>query len=89
MRIYGVNTHLDNIKVPVKKGKGKVTFSTKRLLLLSGQFSLDVAITSSQSEFMHFLRAYTTFEVVSSNRAVGYVVQDHNWVVVADNTLSK
>jgi len=76
--LYGTNTMLSGIHVKQKE-EGKVTFVCENLPLLTGKYTLQVAITDINDTPVDFYREYCTFDVVSLRRDVGLVAFDYDW----------
>lgn len=79
--IVGSNTQLDRITVPHKKMNGIVRFKIESLPLLSGRYILNVAIVDKNGTPLDFYRDYCHFDVISSDRNVGYISLQHEWKI--------
>lgn len=79
-QIYGTNTQIDGQIIEVKPGKGKVTFRSDAIKLLSGQYFLNVAVHSKNNDFKQYIRNYCQFDIISGCKAIGVIEIDHKWI---------
>lgn len=79
--ILGCNTQLDGLRVKHNKNNGVVKFAMPKIPLLSGKYILQVAIVDFSGTPMDFYRNYCHFEVISSDRSVGLVSFEHQWII--------
>lgn len=79
--IFGTNTLLGNVKVPLGESRGEILYCGKKLELLSGKYILQVSITDLNGTPVDFYREYCKFDVVSNHRDSGLVFFDNTWEV--------
>ncbi len=79
LQCYGVNTHIDHVKVRPEKPQGRVVFEVQNNGLLEGEYLLDVAIHSPDGFAYDYYRECLKFRVSSVIRDVGVMRLDHTW----------
>lgn len=79
--IFGTNTLLGKVNVPVNEKGGRVVFHGKELDLLTGEYILQVSITDSNGTPVDFYREYCKFNVVNDKRDAGLVYLENEWEV--------
>ncbi len=79
--IFGTNTLLGKVQVPVNEKGGRVVFHGKELDLLSGEYILQVSITDLNGTPVDFYREYCKFHVVNDKRDAGLVYLENAWEV--------
>ena len=77
--IFGTNTMLGKVKVPVSDKEGRVVFHGKELSLLTGEYILQVSITDLNGTPVDFYREYCKFNVVNDKRDAGLVCLPNEW----------
>ena len=76
--IYGTNTMLDDIAVPLRE-EGVVRFAMDSLALLPGGYDVDVAATDRSDRHYDYHQKALNFRVVGSSREVGIARLPHRW----------
>jgi ABC-type polysaccharide/polyol phosphate transport system ATPase subunit len=76
--IYGTNTMLDDVAVPLRE-EGVVRFAMDALALLPGAYDVDVAATDRSDRHYDYHQKAVNFRVVGSSREVGIVRLPHRW----------
>lgn len=78
-RIFGTNTQIDKYEINECLDEGKVTIRLINANLLTGKYSLQVAITDQNGTLVDFHRDYLHFDVISNRRTVGIIDIEHEW----------
>jgi len=76
--IYGTNTMLDDVAVPLRE-EGVVRFAMDSLALLPGGYDVDVAATDRSDRHYDYHQKALNFRVVGSSREVGIARLPHRW----------
>ena len=76
--IYGTNTMLDDVAVPLRT-EGVVRFAMDSLALLPGGYDVDVAATDRSDRHYDYHQKALNFRVVGSSREVGIARLPHRW----------
>jgi ABC-type polysaccharide/polyol phosphate transport system ATPase subunit len=76
--VYGTNTLIDGISVPVK-ADGVVRFSMHGIELLPGGFDVDIGITDPQDRAYDYHQKGVQFRVIGTSREVGVARLAHRW----------
>jgi len=76
--IYGTNTMLDDIAVPLRE-EGVVRFAMDSLALLPGGYDVDVAATDRSDRHYDYHQKALNFRVVGSSREAGTARLPHRW----------
>nr|MDP9282362.1 Wzt carbohydrate-binding domain-containing protein [Chloroflexota bacterium] len=76
--IYGTNTMLDDVAVPLRE-EGVVRFAMDSLALLPGAYDVDVAATDRSDRHYDYHQKALNFRVVGSSREVGIARLPHRW----------
>ena len=76
--IYGTNTMLDEVAVPLRE-EGVVRFAMDSLALLPGAYDVDVAATDRSDRHYDYHQKALNFRVVGSSREVGIARLPHRW----------
>jgi lipopolysaccharide transport system ATP-binding protein len=76
--IYGTNTMLDEVAVPLRED-GVVRFAMDSLALLPGGYDVDVAATDRSDRHYDYHQKALNFRVVGSSREVGIARLPHRW----------
>jgi ABC-type polysaccharide/polyol phosphate transport system ATPase subunit len=76
--IYGTNTMLDDVAVPLRE-EGVVRFAMDALALLPGAYDVDVAATDRSDRHYDYRQKALNFRVVGSSREVGIARLPHRW----------
>ena len=76
--IYGTNTMLDDVAVPLRR-EGVVRFAMDSLALLPGAYDVDVAATDRSDRHYDYHQKALNFRVVGSSREVGIARLPHRW----------
>lgn len=78
---YGVNTQIDRIKGLALKSEGTIRFEVKENLLLSGNYTLDVAIHTEDGFAYDYYRYAKRFQMVDRENEAGMIRLPHGWIV--------
>jgi lipopolysaccharide transport system ATP-binding protein len=76
--IYGTNTMLDEVTVPLRE-EGVVGVAMDSLALLPGAYDVDVAATDRSDRHYDYHQKALNFRVVGSSREVGIARLPHRW----------
>lgn len=76
---YGSNTHIEDYKSSLIKGKGKIKINVKALHLINGTYFLDVAVHKRDGYPFDYHHFQYTFRVTSVCRDVGITRIHHDW----------
>lgn len=79
LMVHGSNTHIEKIAVGPLKSSGTVEYRISRLGLLSGSYSLDVAVHREDGYPYDYQKGLVTFAVRSALPQVGVIVPAHEW----------
>ena len=79
--VYGTNTGIESVPVPLRRGGGTVTFDVPRLPLLPGQYELDVAVISPALHAYDYHSKRHSFRVSGTPGEIGTTRIDHEWVL--------
>lgn len=79
--IHGSNTQLEDIKIPQLDASGTIAYEIKRLGLLDGNYSLDVAVHSKDEYPYDYHKSALSFGVRWPLKQIGIVLPEHRWVV--------
>jgi len=77
--VYGTNTQVDGVRVPVRPGRGEITFAVPRLPLLPGRYELDVAAISPALHTYDYHSKRHAFRVGGPAGEMGTTRLDHEW----------
>ena len=80
--IFGTNTLLGKVKIPIEVNGGRIVYHGKDLNLLTGEYILQVSITDLNGTPVDFYREYCKFNVVNDNRDAGLVYFPNEWEVI-------
>lgn len=81
LNCYGVNTHIDHMKIRLKKERGQVIFDVPRNDLVEGEYLLDVAIHRPDGFPYDYYRECIRFTVSSAVKDVGVMRLNHKWII--------
>ena len=81
LQCYGTNTRIEQFHKFDLEKDGDVVVNLKRLLLLPGKYTLDVAIESDMATPVDYYKESYIFEVYSSLGDVGVSRIEHAWEV--------
>lgn len=87
--IMGNNTQLDNIKICGLPKEGVIRFEVDEIPLLTGKYILNIAIVDQNHVPMDFYRDYCHFNVVSSDKSIGFLSIKHNWRILVDEEMQE
>jgi ABC-type polysaccharide/polyol phosphate transport system ATPase subunit len=76
--IYGTNTMLDDVAVPLRD-EGVVRFRMDSLALLPGAYDVDVAATDRADRHYDYRQKALNFRVVGTSREAGFARLPHRW----------
>lgn len=79
--VYGTNTQLDGVRVPLRGGAGALTFRVPRLPLLPGRYELDVAAASPALHTYDYHSKRFSFRVSGSAGELGTSRIEHTWQI--------
>lgn len=79
LQCYGTNTRIDKIERFNIKKDGFVVLKLLNVLLLPGEYVLDVAIESGTGEAVDYYKEISRFEVFSDLSDVGVMRVEHSW----------
>ncbi len=77
--VYGTNTQLDGVRVPLRRSGGEVTFRVDRLPLLPGRYELDVAAASPALHAYDYHSKRFSFRVSGTPGELGTARIEHRW----------
>ncbi len=78
---YGTNTHIDRLTPITSNKEGKVVVSIDELNLLPGEYSLDVALHTSDGFDYDYCKNAEKFIVYSDIQDSGVVRLNHRWTI--------
>ena len=76
--VYGTNTLMDHMAVPVMK-EGVARFVIDELALLPGAFDVDIGIIDPQDRYYDYHQKGLQFRVIGQSREVGVARLPHRW----------
>lgn len=77
---FGTNTLIDNFSIEqLSKKNGVIRFNVEEMLLLEGNYLLDVAVHHEDGRAYDYQTKRYTFSVTSKKKDVGIVRLRHNW----------
>ena len=76
--VYGTNTLMDGVPVPVVK-QGIARFAIDELALLPGAFDVDIGIIDPQDRYYDYHQKGLQFRVIGTSREVGVARLPHRW----------
>jgi ABC-type multidrug transport system ATPase subunit len=79
--VLGTNTDIERLPVPTLKRKGYLRYSIKRLGLLEGSYTVDVAVHRRDGYPYDYHKAALKFAVRSPLKQVGVAALQHEWSV--------
>lgn len=79
--VFGTNTDIERLAVPNLKKRGFLRFSIKRLGLLEGTYTVDVAVHRRDGYPYDYHKAALKFAVRSPLKQVGVAALQHEWSV--------
>lgn len=79
LNCYGTNTDIDRLENITADGFGAVIFEIKSLLLLSGEYLLDIALHRSDGFSYDYYKEACRFNVRTDYEDVGVFRVPHNW----------
>ena len=77
--VYGTNTQLDGVRVPLRRSGGEVVFRVDRLPLLPGRYELDVAAASPALHAYDYHSKRFSFRVSGTPGELGTARIEHRW----------
>jgi len=83
LQCYGTNTQIDRVRNLDLGSGGKVTCSIEKNLLLTGEYTLDVAIHTEDGFAYDYYRYAKSFRMYSDLQDVGSGRLEHNWKIKA------
>ena len=81
LQCYGTNTCIDGVNNVKLGSKGCVTFRASELLLLPGEYTVDVAIHTEDGFAYDYYRYATSFNIYSDIQDVGIARMRHTWEI--------
>ena len=85
--VFGTNTDIDRIKMPALKGEGTVECDLKRLGLVEGGYTLDVAVHRADGYPFDYHKDAIHFSVRSERREVGVVSPPRVWIINGERSV--
>ena len=79
--VHGTNTEIEKIKISELAEKGTVRYEIKRLALLEGAYSIDVAVHSAEGYPYDYRKEVVDFVVRSPIQHVGVFNPEHTWKI--------
>ncbi len=79
VNVYGTNTHLEEFKPRVLKGRTLVTFEIPQLLLGNGVYSVDIAVHRMDGYAYDYIKGAHEFKVHSMSKEIGIYRPQHTW----------
>src|SRR5207245_4410252 len=76
--VYGTNTLMDGVSVPVRAA-GVARFAIDELALLPGAFDVDIGIIDPQDRYYDYHQKRLQFRVIGTSREVGVARLPHRW----------
>jgi len=76
--VYGTNTLMDGVSVPVR-AVGVARFAIDELALLPGAFDVDIGIIDPQDRYYDYHQKGLQFRVIGRSREVGVARLPHRW----------
>ena len=76
--VYGTNTLMDGVSVPVRAA-GVARFAIDELALLPGAFDVDIGIIDPQDRYYDYHQKGLQFRVIGRSREVGVARLPHRW----------
>jgi ABC-type glutathione transport system ATPase component len=80
LTVYGTNTDIERVTLPVLSGRGSVSCEIARLGLLDGAYTLDVAAHRRDGYPFDYLKGAIHFSVRNEAKEVGVLSPPHRWV---------
>ncbi len=77
--IHGSNTDIERVVVPALGSSGTVTYEFKRLGLLEGNYTVDVAAHTADGYPYDYLVAAASFSVRAPFKQIGVYEPEHEW----------
>lgn len=87
--VHGSNTEIEHIEVPALGSGGTVRYAVKRLGLLEGSYTFDVAVHKKDGYPYDYQQGVLKFGVRASLRQIGVYVPVHSWQVQPENSVRK
>ncbi|MCB0332118.1 MAG: ABC transporter ATP-binding protein [Bdellovibrionales bacterium] len=79
LQVHGTNTEIEKLTLPNLGTTGKVRYAIDRLGLLSGRYSLDIAVHRQDGYPYDYHKGVVEFVVRGDGEAVGIVQFPHRW----------
>jgi lipopolysaccharide transport system ATP-binding protein len=79
-QLYGTNTELKGIKIDKVEGEGYIDLEIERIPMLSGRFSMTLAVHTHEGKPYDWLDKEYSFEVMPRGRDVGVFDLPCRWV---------
>ena len=79
--VHGTNTDIEKIKLPDLKREGTVKYTFKRIGLLDGSYSLDIAVHDAEGYPYDYHKGSRQFSVRYPVQQVGVYLPEHNWSI--------
>lgn len=79
LQCYGTNTHIERLENLRLEDAGTITFHVSQNQLLSGEYSLDVAIHAEDGFAYDYYRHAKNFQMYSNIQDAGVVRLEHTW----------
>lgn len=79
LRCYGTNTSIDNLPIELIPNNGNIKFTITKLMLLPGEYFIDIAVSTKEGEMADYIRNVRKFTVFSTICDEGIVRLEHTW----------
>ncbi len=77
--VHGSNTEIEDISVPKLGKRGTIEYKIKRLGLLDGVYSLDVAAHCVDGYAYDYHKGIVSIAIRSSQKQIGVMLPEHSW----------
>jgi ABC-type polysaccharide/polyol phosphate transport system ATPase subunit len=79
IRVYGTNTHIDEIDTSKLPDQGKIIFEIPSLNLVEGDYVIDVGVHDINGLMYDYLASVSKLRVISTEHDVGIAKIPHKW----------
>lgn len=80
--IFGTNSNICGVEIPVTGDRGSVLFESDKLNLLTGEYILQCSIIEEDSTPCDYYNEYRRFNVINDHAEAGIIHYDTKWNVV-------
>lgn len=81
LAVHGSNTDIERIEMKALKSFGRIEYRIKRLSLLEGSFTIDVAVHRKDGYPFDYRKSAVKFAVRSQEKQIGVILPEHTWVI--------